>query len=45
MHQHQAMIDQPVVEFFRVNAMMDRGIVQHDNRQRHLLLALGETVD
>jgi hypothetical protein len=33
-HQHQSMIDQPVVELFRIDAVMDRGVVQHDNRQR-----------
>jgi hypothetical protein len=41
----QVIIDQPVVEFFLIDTMMDGGVVQHDNRERHPLLALGDTVD
>ena len=44
-HQQQAMIDQPIVELFRVDAVMNGGVVQHDDRQRQPWCALGDTVD
>jgi hypothetical protein len=45
MHQHQAMFDQPFVQFFGVDVVMDLSIVQHDQRQRHPLVAFCDAVD
>jgi hypothetical protein len=44
-HQHQAVFDQPFVQFFGVDVVMGAGIVQHRQRQRHPLAAPCDAVD
>jgi hypothetical protein len=44
-HQHQAVPDQPFVQFFGVDVVMGAGIVQDDQCQGHPLLTLGDSVD
>lgn len=44
-HQHQTVVNQPVIEFLRIDVVMERGIVQNHKRQRHPLFAVGNTVD
>jgi hypothetical protein len=44
-HQHQAVLDQPFVQFCGVDVVMGAGIVQDDQGQGHPLLTLGYPVN
>lgn len=44
-HQHQAVLDQPSVQYVGVDVVMGPGIVQDDQGQRHPLLTLGDAVN
>jgi hypothetical protein len=45
MEQNQTMLDQPFVQLFSVDVVVDAGIVQHHHRQWHPLFTPGNTVD
>jgi len=44
-HQHQAVFDQPFVQFFRIDVVMGSGIAQHDQCHRHPFVTPCDTVD
>ncbi|WP_221054256.1 hypothetical protein [Methylomonas koyamae] len=39
------MLNQPFIKFGYVEVVMHRGIIEHDDGQRHLLLALSHAVN
>jgi len=45
MHHYQTVVDHPVIELFLVNAMMNPGVIQHDQGQWQVLLAPSDTVE